>query len=198
MDEKVTLFDLEGSRLYLTPDEMDLFLSTAEKSSREIRTFCTILYYTGCRISEALELTPKRFDFANKTLIFETLKKRRKGVFRAVPVPFDVLDQLDMVHGIREALKAEKNGITEKPLWAWSRTTAWRRIKEVMDAGGIADGPQKAPKGIRHGFGVRAITKKVPINMVKKWMGHSNLTTTEIYLNAVGEEQHDINAQMWE
>jgi hypothetical protein len=34
------------------------------------------------------------------------LKKRRRGVFRAVPVPPELLDTLDMVHGIREAQRA--------------------------------------------------------------------------------------------
>ena len=36
-------------------------------------------------------------------VVFESLKKRRKGVYRAVPVPPELLDALDLVHGIREA-----------------------------------------------------------------------------------------------
>ena len=39
-------------------------------------------------------------------VVFESLKKRRRGVFRAVPVPPELLDTLDMVHGIREAQRA--------------------------------------------------------------------------------------------
>jgi integrase/recombinase XerD len=35
--------------------------------------------------------------------VFESLKKRRRGIFRAVPVPPELLDTLDMVHGIQEA-----------------------------------------------------------------------------------------------
>ncbi len=198
MEEQETLFDENGHRLYLTPGEMDAFLAAGEKASREVRTFCTSLYYTGCRITEALELRPDRFDFANKTLTFETLKKRKRGIYRAVPVPFEVLDQLDMVHGIKEILKTKKPTSLETPLWGWSRTTAWRRIKEVMDEAKIDDGPHKTPKGLRHGYGVRAIVKKVPLTSLQKWMGHAKLETTAIYLNAVGEEQHTIAAQMWE
>ena len=40
---------------------------------------------------------------SGRVVVFESLKKRRHGIFRAVPVPPELLDTLDMVHGIREA-----------------------------------------------------------------------------------------------
>jgi integrase/recombinase XerD len=33
--------------------------------------------------------------------------------------------------------------------------------------------------------------------MVPKWLGHSQMETTAIYANAVGEEQQTIAARMW-
>jgi integrase/recombinase XerD len=33
--------------------------------------------------------------------------------------------------------------------------------------------------------------------MLKKWMGHAKLETTEIYTNTVGEQERDIVAHMW-
>jgi integrase len=45
------------------------------------------LAYTGCRLSEALALTADRVDLAAGVLTFESLKKRRTGVYRSVPVP---------------------------------------------------------------------------------------------------------------
>ena len=67
-----------------------------------VRTFCLTLFYTGCRISEALELTADRVDFRDKALTFRSLKKRRQHVYRSVPSPRPLLDVLDLVHGIRE------------------------------------------------------------------------------------------------
>jgi len=52
-----------------------------------VQTLCAVLYYTGCRISEALALTPRRVDIGDQVVIVESLKKRRRGVYRAVPVP---------------------------------------------------------------------------------------------------------------
>jgi integrase len=45
------------------------------------------LAYAGCRLSEALTLTVDRVDLAAGVLVIETLKKRRTGIYRAVPVP---------------------------------------------------------------------------------------------------------------
>ncbi len=75
--------------------------------------------------------------------------------------------------------------------------TAYRRVKEVMAATGVKDGPHKTPKGLRHGYGVHAIGSGVPLNMLSKWMDHASLEVTAIYANALGEEQHNIAARMW-
>ena len=188
------LYDQHGYRLYLTAEERVGFLAAARDSSREVRTFCTVLHDTGCRISEALALTPDRVDFAGKALVFETLKKRRSGIYRAVPIPEGTLDMLDMVHGIKDRQKRQP---TSERLWPWGRTTAWRRVQEVMEATKISKGPHRCPKGLRHGYGVHAISKGVPLNMLSKWMGHASLEVTAIYANALGEEQRSIAARMW-
>ena len=54
-----------------------------------------------------------------------------------------------------------------------------------------------APKGLRHGFGVQAVSRGIALNIVQKWLGHAQLTTTAIYANAVGEEEQSIAARMW-
>ncbi len=191
------LYDLKGQRLYLTSNEREDFIEAAKNAPREIRTFCFVLHYTGCRISEALSLTPKLVDLSEQALVFKTLKKRGRVVHRAVPVPEEVLDTLDVVHGITEALKSKKRKVINKPLWSYSRMTGFRYVKAVMDEAGIADGAHKCPKGLRHGFGVHALGRGVPLNMLSKWLGHSSLETTAIYANALGEEQRDIAARMW-
>jgi integrase/recombinase XerD len=188
------LHDRKGHRLYLTAAERVAFLVAAQHFPREVRTLCVILHDTGCRVSEALALTPDRVDFSGKAVVFETLKKRTRGVYRAVPVPEATLDLLAMVHGLRERKKRQQK---TDPLWPWSRVTAWRRVLEVMDAAKIKDGPHKCPKGLRHGYGVHAISKNIPLNMLSKWMGHASLEVTAIYANALGEEQRNIAARMW-
>ena len=188
------LFDAEGRRLYFTEEERRAFVAAASQAPREVRTFCGVLHATGCRISEALALTAGGVDLSGRVIVFESLKKRRRGIFRAVPVPPALLDTLDMAHGIREA---QRRGQAKALLWPWSRMTAFRRVQEVIAAAGIPDGPHACPKGLRHGFGVQAVSKGIALNMVQKWLGHAQLTTTAIYANAVGEEEQSIAARMW-
>ena len=112
-----------GARKYLTAGERDAFLRRADVADRPVRTFCMTLAYAGCRLSEALALTADRVDLEAGVLTIESLKKRRAGIYRAVPVPPSLLDALDMVHGIREAQSRRGKGRGER-LWPWSRMTA--------------------------------------------------------------------------
>src|SRR6476661_10988701 len=138
------LHDGEGRRLYLTEQERRAFITAAAQARREVRTLCGVLHATGCRISEALGLTAERIDLAGRVIVFESLKKRRTGIFRAVPVPPELLDALDLVHGIREA---QRRSPAKALLWPWSRMTAFRRVQEIVAAAGIPDGPHACPKG---------------------------------------------------
>ena len=113
------LFDAEGRRLYCTEEERRAFVAAAAKAPREVRTFCGTLHATGCRISEALALTARQVDLSGRVVVFESLRKRRRGVFRAVPVPPELLDTLDMVHGIREA---QRRGQVQALLWQGAST----------------------------------------------------------------------------
>ena len=59
------------------------------------------------------------------------------------------------------------------------------------------DGPQATPKGLRHAFAVTALQGGVPITMVKRWLGHARLSTTEIYADAIGPEEQVIAGLFW-
>ena len=191
----VRLYTADGSRKYVTAGERDAFLNEAERADRQARTLCMTLAYAGCRLSEALALTVDRVDLAAGVLVFATLKKRRGGHYRAVPVPPALLDALDLVHGIREHQSRRGKGHSQR-LWPWSRMTGWRAVHAVMEAANLS-GPQASPKGLRHGFGVTAVSAGIPLNLVQKWLGHAQLTTTAIYADAVGAEEKYIAKKMW-
>ena len=197
------LFNIAGKRLYLTDSERKKFLAAADDEDRGVRSFCYVLAHTGCRISEALQLVGERVDFAAQAITFESLKKRKRGIYRAVPVPPAVLEMLAMVHGIKDKKKMaapKKKTASAKdsppPLGDFGRTTAWKHVTAVMKAAGVK-GPQATPKGLRHGFGVAAIQAGIPLNFLQRWLGHAQLTTTAIYANAVGPEERNIAARMW-
>jgi len=160
-----------------------------------VETFCHVLAYTGCRLTEALALTADRVDLKAHRMTFETLKKRKRGVFRAVPLPPELAVMLDHVHDLRRSQRRKDRG-RQVPMWAWSPVTAWHKVKDVMEAAGV-QGYHATPKGLRHGFGVAAVEASIPLNLVQRWLGHAQLSTTAIYAEAMGQEERDIAARMW-
>ena len=181
------LLDAAGHRKYLTDAERRAFMAVARGFAPEVLTFCWLLKETGCRLSEALELTPDHIDRAAGVVVFRSLKKRRPGVFRAVPVSQGLLTKLAATHDLEDR---------HTRLWPWHRMTGHRRIKEVMAAAGIS-GPHATAKGLRHGFGVVALERGVPLNLLQKWLGHAKISTTAIYGDAVGSEERRFARKMW-
>ena len=174
-----------GARLYINEDERRRFLTAAEAAPKPIQDLSLTLLHTGCRVSEALLLTPQSVQPEAAVIAIETLKKRRIGAVREVPVPKTLIEALS----IHEAA-------SNAPLFPICRTTAWRQVKSVMNHVGIV-GPQATPKGLRHGFGVHALQSGVPLNLLQKWMGHAHISVTAIYGNAVGPEERLIAQRMW-
>ncbi|MEO1046401.1 MAG: site-specific integrase [Pseudomonadota bacterium] len=179
------IFDETGQRKYVSESERVRFLTAADHEPPKIRALCYLLAYTGCRTSEALNLKRFHIDPERCVITFQTLK-RRKLVFRTVPVPKALAQMLLSIKSVGESV-----------LWAIHRSTAWRWIKRVMQAAEIG-GPMATCKGLRHGFGIWAATRSVPPNLIQRWMGHSSATTTAIYLNAVGNEERLFAKRMWE
>lgn len=189
------LYDLHGNRKYLTARERHAFISAAHQFSPEVETFCLTLAYTGARISEVLSLTPARIDLDLRCIIIESLKKRRMGIFRSVPVPETLLTRLNNVHKL--TFTSETPRRSDQRLWPWCRTTAWSTVKNVMRRAGIY-GAYAMPKGLRHGFAVESVTEAViPLNVVQRWLGHARIETTAIYANAVGKEERMLAQRLW-
>ena len=127
---EMRLYDTGGRRLYLNAEERAAFLQVAAAAPPKNRLFAETLHYTGCRLSEALALTPERVDLAEKRIILNSLKKRREDVYRSVPVPADYLTRLDLTFGLRQAQKRPKKK-TER-LWTWSRVRGWQIVKVAV------------------------------------------------------------------
>ena len=65
----------------------------------------------------------------------------------------------------------------------------------MLQSASIA-GPQASPKGLRHGFGVAAVEADVLLNLAQRWLGHADLASIAIYVDAVGGEERALAARM--
>lgn len=192
--QTMSLYTRTGARKYLNPDERQQFLLAALEADPLAKSFALTLACTGCRISEALELTASSFQLGRGVVSFRSLKKRGAFVVREVPISPLLTTTMEDVHGI---LSRQSSDFHLKPLWSWQRVYAWRQIKQVMHAAGI-QGVQATAKGLRHGFAINAIQSGVTLNLVQRWLGHASISTTAIYAEAVGPEERLIAARMWQ
>jgi integrase/recombinase XerD len=76
------------------------------------------------------------------------------------------------------------------------RVIAWRIVKRCMADAPIR-GPQVTCKGLRHGYGIAAAERSIPANLMRRWMGHASLSTTLLYVEAVGAEERAFAARLW-
>jgi integrase/recombinase XerD len=149
----LSLFGHSGNRKYLNAAERQGFIKAARRAEPETRLFCLTLGWSGGRISEVLALTPAAIDIESGVASILTLKRRKRGIFRQVPLPNNLLRELDRVFEL--TMQQHDAELAAKRIWRFSRTTAWRRVKAIMTVAGITGTPAM-PKGLRHGFGVNA------------------------------------------
>jgi integrase/recombinase XerD len=188
---EMRLYGHDGARLYINEVERRRFLATARALPAPQRCLCLILAMTGCRLSEALELTGRSVQHEPATIAIRSLKKRRSDHMRELPVPKWLINQIIADHADAFAVDS-----SSRPLFSMSRSTAWRYVKQVMACSHIR-GSQATAKGLRHGFGVHALQAGVPLNLLQKWLGHTDIAITAIYGNAVGPEERTIAQRMW-
>lgn len=184
------LYTTDGGRKYLNQAERRRVLAAVATLAPDKALFALTLVWSGARVTEVLALTPASFQVECGVVAFATLKRRRAHV-REVPIPPALMAALDE----RFAL-ATPCGERDRRLWPWRRETAWRIVKKTMAEAGVA-GRCACPKGLHHAFGVGALQAGVPINLVQRWLGHARMTTTAIYVDAVGPEERAFAERFW-
>jgi integrase len=157
--------------------------------------FSLLLAWTGARPSEVLALVPLSFQIERNVVVLPTLK-RRKPHAREVPIPPWLMAAIDRRFGLRELQRNPETA--NKRLWSWSsRITVWRFVKDGMLEAGIV-GRAACPRGLRHGFAVNALQASVPLNIVQKWLGHADISTTAIYVAVAGPEEMLFAERFWQ
>lgn len=183
------IYNINGQRKYLTRCERNRFILQAAELGPKYRTFCLVLAFSGCRLSEALNVTRAAVDPAERVLIIHSLKKRDGIVLRAIPLPDWLIGEL-----VNWADQSQLD--PHSRLWGWSRTKGWMVVKDIMQKAAIT-GEQASPKGLRHSFGVEAVRRGIPLNIIQRWLGHAKIETTSIYTNVVGKEERELAQLLW-
>jgi integrase len=140
------------------------------------RVFLYLSYYLGVRRGELLALSWSDVDFARlEVRVVAGTSKGRKE--RMVPIATDLA-------AILETWRAESGGAAAAAVLPWPYDT-FRHIYHdwhaIQDAAGIPADAHYVPKNCRSTCASALIASNVPTVVVKDFLGHANVTTTENY-----------------
>ena len=178
-----------GKRLpkALTIDQVMSMLNIAGTdliSSRD-KALVELLYATGARVSELINLNTLDISTADTQAgATTTVKLKGKGgKERVVPIgSFAVAAVNDYLVRSRPSLLKVS---TQKALFLnqrggrLSRQSAWNLVANAAQRAGLSD--QVTPHSMRHSFATHLLDGGADIRVVQELLGHSSVTTTQIY-----------------
>jgi integrase len=169
--------DDKQRRRFLSNEESDRLLQSCDK---DIFPLIFFLLSTGCRLGEAVNLEWSDLDFQKRIV-----KIQRKSFWvpktgeREIPLASSVSEVL---HGIDRAGRRFVFSEGWEPL---SQNWVRRRLRKAAKKAGIFG---LRVHDLRHSWASRAISGGVNIFAVKTILGHSNLSTTQIYVHSTSAE----------
>jgi integrase/recombinase XerD len=161
--------------------------SLSESNSLRDVALLELLYSTGGRVSEIIGINVN--DLAkveSDNEVIQTIKLRGKGAKeRIVPIGSFALSALDnYLVRVRPGLVA-KNIKSESALFLnsrggrLSRQSAWTIVLEAAKSSGLEG--KVSPHVFRHSYATHLLDGGADIRVVQELLGHSSVTTTQIY-----------------
>ena len=197
-DNPATL--LEGPKLGLyLPDTLSYqdvekiiqVINTSTDLGRRNECMIEVLYGCGLRVSELIDLKISNINFKE-----HYLKVDGKGSkSRFVPLAKFTSNLIkDYIQTVRSKNKFNKRH--EDIVFLNSRGTAMSRvivfiiIKELTEKAGISK--KISPHTFRHSFATHLLQNGADLRYIQEMLGHSSITTTEIYTHLKNEELRDV------
>jgi integrase/recombinase XerD len=181
-----SLSEAEVEALLDAPD-----LSTAE--GLRDRAMLEVLYATGLRVSELVGLQPDQLSLT-QGLVRVTGKGNKE---RLVPLGDEAIRWIErfLASARRELLDAQPCSalFPTRRGAGMTRQAFWYRIKKHALAAGIHQ--SLSPHTLRHAFATHLVNHGADLRVVQLLLGHSSLSTTQIYTHVARERLQALHAR---
>jgi len=210
---------------YFTPGEIFKILKVAEekviaakdkKNKREKTNadknllLIKTLWQTGARISElvgngsAPGLRVKDIDMYGKTVTLQALKQKKRktkpGPMGKNEIPY-VVRRIPLQDGLRGDLAlyiAAYHREEEDKIFPISSRRAREIVEKICIEAGI-NRVKSHPHAFRHSFAIYCLLNRVPLPTVQKWLGHSSILNTRIYMEMIAGDVREFYDRIdWE
>lgn len=181
-----TLSESEVETLLEAPDEQDA-LGLRDRAMLEL------LYACGLRVSELVGMTTDQASLTQG--VVRLIGKGSKE--RLVPMGEEAVDWLQ--YYLDESRPELAAGSSAKQLFitrrgkGMTRQAFWYRIRHYAIKSGI--NKPLSPHTLRHAFATHLLNHGADLRVVQMLLGHSDLSTTQIYTHVARERLKDLHAQ---
>jgi integrase/recombinase XerD len=181
-----TLTEAEVEALLAAPD-------TADPRGHRDRTMLELLYASGLRVTELVTLKPGAVSLTQG--VVRIIGKGDKE--RLVPLGDEATDWLlAFVRGPRAALLGARASEYLFPTGrsdCMTRQAFWQLIKRYAVQAGVTK--PLSPHTLRHAFATHLLNHGADLRVVQLLLGHSDLSTTQIYTHVARERLKQLHAR---
>lgn len=194
---------LEGPKLglylpdTLSIDDIDRIIENIDKKTdigKRNQCIVEVLYGCGLRVSELVDLKISNVNFKEEYIIVEGKGEK----VRLVPLAKSTAECIEnYITNIRSKNKINKK--FEDILFLNRRGTNMSRvivfiiIKELTQKAGITK--SISPHTFRHSFATHLLQNGADLRFIQEMLGHSSITTTQVYTHLKTEELRDVITQ---
>jgi integrase/recombinase XerD len=178
----------------LTEEEVEALLSAPVVSNplgHRDRTMLEVVYATGLRVSELVNLRQRQINL-NQGVIRVPGKGDRE---RLIPLGEDATRALtEFSDVVRDEILPERRTDYLFPTRRGDRMTRqafWHIIKRYARKAGIAKA--LSPHTLRHAFATHLLNHGADLRVVQMLLGHSDLSTTQIYTHVARERLKELD-----
>ena len=169
-----------GRRLpeYLESDEVSALIRAAPNPRAKL--LMLEQWRAGLRVSEALQLEVRdlSLDASHPTLRVRAGKGGRPRLVPVHPELHSALTSALSYGSIKQGQIIEAHPSTA---WRWVQAA----VKRAEEMGALPEGKRIRTHTLRHSYARHYLLNGVPINYLSRWLGHSSIQTTLIYLELV-------------
>lgn len=180
---------------FLTEEEVDGLLDAPlidDPIQHRDKAMLELLYATGLRVTELVQMTLSQLSLRQG--IVRVVGKGNKE--RLVPMGEVAIDAISdymrmarpaLVKGTSDVLFPSSRGNM------MTRQTFWHRIKYYAQVAGITK--HLSPHTLRHAFATHLLNHGADLRVVQMLLGHSDLSTTQIYTHVAKERLQQMHSQ---
>jgi len=166
----------------LSVEQVDRLLSPPAISSPLIQrnyTMLQLLYSTGMRVSELVTLPLNGVNLSSCFIRVTGKGDKERLIPFGIPAKDALNDYLDLTRPLIMKGRRSNTFFVSNRGKGMTRLRFWQIIKEAARAAGIRQ--NISPHSLRHSFATHLLTHGADLRSVQMMLGHSDITTTQIY-----------------